>query len=126
MRIQPHGSTRDPKSPERRHLRRYGVSLPGRCKASHGEYLISGSLRNMSSRGVYFAYESTERCAPGSSVTLWADWPVLNAKSRMWLVIQGEVVREDGQGVGISITRHHFELFKTDQTAACSGSMQTR
>jgi len=97
-------------SGDRRSRRRYSIHLPlhfavigKRRFASAG----TGNVLNLSSKGI--AFTSDETFSRGTLMELSISWPIrLYGKTPIKLVVEGRVVRSDGQVTAVAILRHEF------------------
>ena len=97
-------------SGDRRSRRRYSIHLPlhfavigKRRFASAG----TGNVLNLSSKGI--AFTSDETFSRGTLMELSISWPArLYGKTPIKLVVEGRVVRSDGQVTAVAILRHEF------------------
>ena len=101
-----------PECHDQRLYRRYQLDLDIRCKLLHSDLLVSGRVRDISSRAVCFI--SPEILPQGAMVELSIDWPVrLLGTSAMQLKVRGSVVRSGEQGTAVLIMAHEFRTRKT-------------
>jgi hypothetical protein len=94
---------------DRRSRHRYAISLPVRFKAGETPTTVigAGTILNFSSGGI--AFVSDKAFTRGTWMRLSIDWPaLLNGVIRIMLVVEGVVVRSEGQFSAISITRYEF------------------
>lgn len=91
---------------------RFPIDLPIRCRPLTGHKCSSGRIRDISSGGIRFVLP--EVLAPGTSVELAIDWPVLHeGSSRLLLKCQGRIIRCHTTGTVVKIERHQFDRRST-------------
>jgi c-di-GMP-binding flagellar brake protein YcgR len=97
-------------SGDRRSKTRYSIDLSLTYRVlRHGLVTATGSgrTRDISSGGV--AFRSNDIFKVGSYLELSISWPaLLNDGCPVKLVVEGKVVRSDGQCTAISFKRHEF------------------
>ena len=96
---------------EQRAHPRYAITLDLKYKLLRRGRVVqfgSGRLFNISTGGILF---ETNNTLPSSrSIELMIDWPsMFDGACPMKLVIQGHVVRNDGNRIAVSIQRHKFQ-----------------
>jgi hypothetical protein len=104
-----------PRVDQRLH-RRYPITLEIEYKllSSKGrvERLGFGKTLNVSSGGVFF--ETKDALAADSPIEVLIDWPfLLNGRCSLKLVIQGNVVRSDGQLVAVRTKLYEFRTARS-------------
>jgi len=99
----------------------YPIDLGIRCRALRSDNVVLGKIRDISSGGVRFT--SSEILAPGTTVELSIDWPVLlDGACRLQLKGLGVVVRTDEHGTAIEFERTEFYTRKTRTAALCGAA----
>lgn len=96
---------------DRRLQRRYPLELDLEFKILDGDRVVStgaGRTGNISSGGVLF--HAAEHVSSGPHVELAVRWPaVLGNSPFLELRIFGRLVRNDGHGVALRMSKYHFE-----------------
>jgi hypothetical protein len=99
---------------EQREHPRYAITLDLKYKLlSRGRVVQFGPGRmfNISTGGILF--ETNDALPSSRSTELTIDWPFLfDGVSPIKLVIQGHIVRNDGNRIAVSIQRHKFQKVK--------------
>jgi hypothetical protein len=101
---------------ERRHARRYDVSLPIAMKVAGGAETVqrNGQTRDISTRGLYFTTQ--DELAPGTefelSLTLPAGDVFIRAQGRVIRIEHGKGT--DGPMIGVAATMESYEIVRTD------------
>jgi hypothetical protein len=95
---------------DRRKNRRYAISLPVRINVVKGGLPSDdaiGKMLNMSSSGL--AFTSDVSLNVGAVIELSINWPILlHDNVPVQLVVQGIIIRTDGQVIGVDITNYQF------------------
>jgi hypothetical protein len=101
----------EPTYGDRRDSRRYQLNLELRYKVTRGRHLVemgTGQTVDVSSGGVSFS--TSQFLPPGAFAELWLEWPVALNGNALRLVMQGRVVRSEGNAAAVQISRHEFRL----------------
>ena len=94
---------------DQRSRRRYPILLEVEYKMNRRPVVLSGSARtlNISSGGVLF--EVNDLLPANGPIRLILNWPILLDKVRpLKLVIDGHIVRNEGNRIAITIKHHEF------------------
>ncbi len=92
---------------ERRLRRRYNLDLDVRCRPLHTSLMVSGRIRDMSSKALCFLAD--EMFARGTMVELCIEWPaVLFDGSALQLKVRGPVIRSEGQQTAVLVSCYEF------------------
>ena len=90
--------------------RRYAITLDVQCKLlrnGRGERVGFTRSRNISSGGVLL--EASDALPSGGLVELAMNWPfLLDGVCPLRLVMRGRILRNDGNGIAVKISRHEF------------------
>jgi hypothetical protein len=96
---------------EQRAHPRYAITLDLKYKLLRRRRVVqfgSGKMFNISTGGILF--ETNDALPSSRSTELMIDWPFLfDGVSPIKLVIQGQIVRNDGNRIAVSIQRHKFQ-----------------
>lgn len=96
------------------------VAQPSRRKherfpfTAQAEYVVAGNramatTRDISSGGVFLKTDEILRL--GESIQVLIDWPVLlDQRCRLRLVVFGRILRSNGSGTAVGITRYEFRI----------------
>ena len=104
----------------RRSHRRYAIGLGIRCREIRGDRDVFGKVSDISTGGVRFT--SFQTLAPGTTVGLSIEWPVLlDGTCRLQLIIRGSVLRSDEHETAIKIERYEF-CTRRNRTAPLCGA----
>ena len=99
---------------EQRAHPRYAMTLDLKYKLLSRRRVVqfgSGKMFNISTGGILF--ETNDALPSSRSTELMIDWPsMFDGAWPMKLVIQGHVVRNDGNRIAVSIQRHKFQKVK--------------
>jgi hypothetical protein len=105
-------------SGNRRSKQRFSIDFPLSYKIMKNYLVIgtgTGTTVDMSSSGLSF--RANENFKIGAYVELSVSWPVLlNGDCPMKLVVEGRVVRSDGQSTAIQMERHEFRTQRRSVT----------
>jgi PilZ domain-containing protein len=97
-------------SGDRRSRRRYPTDLAVQYKVMKNYLVVgtgNGKTLSMSSKGI--AFTANETFKVGSHLELSVSWPVLlNGSCGMKLVVEGKVVRSNGESTAIRMDRYEF------------------
>ena len=105
---------------ERRLRRRYELDLDMRYRSLREDSLVSGKVRDMSSKAICFM--ASKSLSQGTMVELSIDWPVLLFDTRaLQLKVKGCVVRSGEQETAVSIMWYEFRTRKTQPEAVTPG-----
>jgi hypothetical protein len=97
-----------PTSKDRRNRRRYPIVLPLFYRILSGRTGM-GQVTDISSSGLYFRSDGV--FAAGELIELSIAWPVRSGSNEpLDLFLRGIVVRSDGLGAAVSITKYDFRL----------------
>jgi len=111
--------TRDKIQGDRRLQRRYPLELDVEFRIVDDDKVVStgtGKTENMSSGGILF--HPAEGVPNGPQVEIAVRWPaVLGNAPFLELRIFGRLMRNDGQGIAVRMSRYHFEKLGNPRAA---------
>jgi len=102
----------------RRSHHRYPADLGIRCRAISGDRVVFGKISDISTGGVRFT--SSQTIAPGTTVGLSIEWPVLpEGACQLQLKGRGHVIRSDEHETAIEFKHFKFCTRKTRTAPLC-------